>query len=88
MEEAKIVCGLPIEKPSEFVDKLGFKSVQKIPTSTNNIPSINIEYDSLLNVQGDVTRDTLPPLQRILEQSYDYTKEQIIRDARKGGLKP
>lgn len=74
--------------PSEFVDKLGFKSVQNIPTSTSNIPSINIEYDSLLNVQGDVTRDTLPSLQRILEQSYDYTKEQIIRDARKGGLKP
>lgn len=74
--------------PSEFVDKLGVKSVQNIPTSTNNTPSVNIEYDSLLNVQGDVTRDTLPSLQRILEQSYDYTKEQIIRDARKGGLKP
>ena len=74
--------------PNEFVDKLGVKSVQNIPTSTNNIPSVNIEYDSLLNVQGDVTRDTLPSLQKILEQSYDYTKEQIIRDARKGGLKP
>ena len=73
--------------PNEFIDKLGVKSVQNIPTSNNNTPSINIEYDSLLNVQGDVTRDTLPSLQNILKQSYNYTVQQITKDARKGGLK-
>ncbi|MCD7762719.1 MAG: hypothetical protein LUI14_05890 [Lachnospiraceae bacterium] len=48
---------------------------------------INVHYDSLLTVNGDVSKDTLPELKTILEKSYEYTVREIKRDARKVGIK-
>lgn len=49
--------------------------------------NINTTYGSLLTVNGDVNRDTLPGLQAILEKSYKYTSEQLKREMRKNGTK-
>lgn len=51
------------------------------------IQNINTTYGSLLTVNGDVNRDTLPGLQAILEKSYKYTSEQLKREMRKNGTK-
>jgi len=60
----------------------------KIPTGTQGqSPSINLHYDALLNVQGDVTKDTLPDLKTILKESSKYTIQAIYKDLRKGGYK-
>lgn len=47
----------------------------------------NVHYDSLLNVEGDITKDVFPGVQRMCEEAYKYTTKQIVRDARKGGVK-
>ena len=45
----------------------------------NNVVSIN--YDGpMLQVQGDVTKDTLPDLQTILKKASKYTQNEIRRD--------
>ena len=49
--------------------------------------NITVHYDSLLTVNGDVTRDALPELQEILKRSYEYTTAQIKREARKSGIR-
>lgn len=44
--------------------------------------SIVNHYDSLLTVNGNVDRDTLPELKQILKESYDYTVKNLVKDAR------
>ena len=61
-----------------------------IPQNISNIGNVTVtnHYDSLLNVEGNVDRDALPGLQEILEKSYQYTSKQIVKDARKVGIRP
>ena len=53
----------------------------------NNVQpmEINLHYDSLLNVEGNVDKDALPGLQNILEKSYDYTAKRLYSELRKTG---
>ena len=44
-------------------------------------------YDSLLNVEGNVDKDALPGLEDILKRSYEYTSKQMVKEARKVGVK-
>ena len=43
-------------------------------------------YDSLLTVEGNVDKDTLPGLEDILKRSYEYTSKQMVKELRKGGM--
>lgn len=48
----------------------------------NNVVSIN--YDGpMLQVQGDVTKDTLPDLQTILKKANKYTQNEICKNLRR-----
>lgn len=49
--------------------------------------TINYHYDSLLTVNGDVDRAVLPELKEILKQSYQYTTQQMTKDALRAGNK-
>lgn len=42
-------------------------------------------YDSLLTVQGDVTKDALPDLKTILKQASEYTQNDIRKNRRRFG---
>lgn len=42
-------------------------------------------YDSLLTVQGDVTKDALPDLKTILKQASEYTQNDIRKNKRRFG---
>lgn len=61
-----------------------------IPQNISNVGNVTVtnHYDSLLTVEGNVDRDALPGLQEILEKSYQYTSKQIVKDARKVGIRP
>ena len=61
-----------------------------IPQNISNVGNVTVtnHYDALLNVEGNVDRDALPGLQEILEKSYQYTSKQIVKDARKVGIRP
>ena len=49
--------------------------------------TINYHYDSLLTVNGDVDKAVLPELKEILKQSYQYTTQQMTKDALRAGNK-
>lgn len=49
--------------------------------------NVSVHYDSLLTVHGDVSKDTLPKLQTILEKSYRYTTQQLKYEMGKNGVK-
>jgi len=59
----------------------------KIPTGTQ-VQSITNDFQYVINVQGDVTKNTLPDLKTILKESSKYTIKEITRDLSKGGYKP
>lgn len=48
---------------------------------------VNVHYDSLLTVEGNVDKDALPGLKDILEKSYNYTADKLYKDAGKVGAK-
>lgn len=61
-------------------------SVQRLENYqvNNNCPvEINVHYDALLNVEGNVDKDALPDLKTILEKSYDYNTKRLYNDVRK-----
>lgn len=47
--------------------------------------NIAIHYDTLLTVQGDVTKDALPDLKTILKQASEYTQNDIRKNKRRFG---
>ena len=47
----------------------------------NQTPSFSVNYGGFV-VQGDLTRDTLPNLQTIMQKSCEYTRKEITRDLR------
>lgn len=49
--------------------------------------TVENHYDSLLNVEGNVDKDALPGLEDILKRSYEYTSKQMVKEARKVGIK-
>ena len=51
-----------------------------IPQNISNVGNVTYHYDALLNienVEGNVDRDALPGLQKILEKSYTYTTKKL-----------
>ena len=50
-----------------------------IPQNISNVGNVTVKnhYDSLLTVEGNVDRDALPGLQKILEKSYTYTTKKL-----------
>ena len=59
-----------------------------VPNINNSsIGDININASQNVNVQGDMTKSTLPELKDILKMSSEYTQRQIVNEARKLGRK-
>lgn len=52
----------------------------------NNGVSIQVHYDKLFDVQGDVTKDTLPKLETILNMAVDKTVKQLNSIATRPGF--
>ena len=48
--------------------------------------NVNIKYDKMLEVKGNVDSNTLPKLQSILQQSCAYTKREIYSELTQRGL--
>lgn len=46
---------------------------------TNNVSQgdINVHYDSLVTVQGDVSKDMFPGIQKMAKESFDYMMKQL-----------
>ena len=59
-------------------------TIPNVNTTTKS-GDINVHYGSLLTVNGDVTRATLPDLQTILKQAYKFTSKELKKDLKKFG---
>lgn len=71
--------------------KLGLGNMQgiNIENIESKAPEITVSYDSLLNIDsiGTLSEDTLPKLKSLLQQSYEYTSKQMMKDFKKLGWK-
>lgn len=47
--------------------------------------NVYVHYDTLLTVQGDVTKDALPDLKTILQKASEYTQNDIRKNRRRFG---
>ena len=76
------------ENPAKFVQdaitQVQTPVVNKISSGDMNVTN---HYDSLLTVNGNVDKEALPELKEILKKSYDYTVQNIAKDAAKMGFK-
>ena len=76
------------ENPAKFVQdaitQVQTPVVNKISSGDMNV---TYHYDSLLTVNGNVDKEALPELKEILKKSYDYTVQNIAKDAAKMGFK-
>ncbi len=73
---------LPLNMGNVFTPRDLTTQIQTV----NNTP-MNFTVSQNVNVQGDLTRDTLPNLQEILKKSSEYTQNEIRKDLRKNGIK-
>lgn len=72
---------------SSTLNKMVAEHTNQILNSTvkrnngNENIAINNHYDSLLTVNGNVDRDALPGLEKLLQKSYEYTSKRMYKDA-------
>ena len=62
-----------------------------IPQNISNAGNVTYHYDALLNienVEGNLDKSAIPDLQEFMKKSYQYTSKQIVKDARKVGIRP
>lgn len=48
--------------------------------------TVNNNYDSLLTVNGDITKETFPGVKKMCEEAYRYTAKEFKKDARYMGI--
>lgn len=48
--------------------------------------TINNSYESLLTVNGDITKETFPGVKKMCEEAYRYTAKEFKKDARYMGI--
>lgn len=76
--------GTAMLKPENF----NFNQLSSIPSinSRNSDVNINLHYDNLLNVQGDITKESFPGVQRMCKEACDYTTKHIYDELKKSGF--
>ena len=73
------------EYQSFHMPEIRMPDVQIVSNGDSSGGNVSIHYDSLLTVQGDVTRDALPDLKTILKQASEYTQNDIRKNRRRFG---
>lgn len=72
----------------EMTDRIA-GNVETIAKNTSNSSSnvtINQSYDSMLHVDGSVDATVVKNLEKLLKQSYEYTREKLYAELKKAGL--
>ena len=69
---------------AEHTDEI-LSGVSGVDRNDQNVV-VNNHYDALLKVNGNVDKDALPGLKKLLEQSYEYTSKRMYREAGLQGI--
>lgn len=67
------------------LSKMNILGLLKNSGITNRAASVNVNYGSLLTVNGNVDREALPELKDILKQACEYTKRDMTQTFTKMG---
>lgn len=81
----EILMKMASEYQSFHMPEIQMPDVQIISKEYSSGGDVSIHYDSLLTVQGDVTKDALPDLKTILKQASEYTQNDIRKNRRRFG---
>ena len=77
--------------PNSFGANAANVIYNSIPQNISNAGNVTYHYDALLNienVEGNLDKSAIPDLQEFMKKSYQYTSKQIVKDARKVGIRP
>ena len=85
-EKARALLDTIIPVSEALADSIRTSNYSNV-VNKHPVQEINLQYGSLLTVNGNVDRDALPGLQTILEKSYQYTSKQLMYELRKNGTK-
>ena len=70
----------------EAIDGMKMAQSQSISNMKKmNDSKVEIHYDSLLTVNGDIDKDTFPGVEKMCKEAYEYTSKQMVKEARKMG---
>lgn len=70
-----------------FAENIGLNNISSISAVRDIGSSISNHYDSLLTVNGNIDKNVLPELKELLEKAYQYTSQQLTKDAKKLGIR-
>lgn len=70
-----------------FAENIGLNNISSISAVRDIGGSISNHYDSLLTVNGNIDKNVLPELKELLEKAYQYTSQQLTKDAKKLGIR-
>ena len=74
-----------LESISDVIKKQLVESVKNLANKDTSV-NVNLNYDNLLQVNGNIDKDFLPDLKSLLRQSADYTKSEIYDELKKMGI--
>lgn len=62
------------------------ETINSVDRSGSGEVTVNNNYDSLLTVNGDITKETFPGVKKMCEEAYRYTAKEFKKDARYMGI--
>lgn len=62
------------------------ETINSVDRGSGGDVTVNNNYDSLLTVNGDITKETFPGVKKMCEEAYRYTAKEFKKDARYMGI--
>lgn len=62
------------------------KTINSVDRSGSGDVTVNNNYESLLTVNGDITKETFPGVKKMCELVFQYTSKELKKDARYMGI--
>lgn len=62
------------------------KTINSVDRSGSGEVTVNNNYESLLTVNGDITKETFPGVKKMCEEACKYTAKEFKKDARLQGI--
>lgn len=61
-------------------------TINSVDRGSGGEVTVNNNYESLLTVNGDITKETFPGVKKMCEEAYRYTAKEFKKDARYMGI--
>lgn len=72
--------------PNEYYNKV-MSGMKPVGDTNNSVVNNNQHYDSLVTIEGDVTREVFPGVERMCKEAYRYMVREATIDAKHAGIK-